>query len=126
MEKLKIRPIPPIVFGYSSILKTLWKQGELPTVKQGIYGGKLTPENISLEHINCRCYNGKTQLNNLALATIELNEMRGNKPLRFFLDSENFIAYIKQFEGVDLPKFSGKDYVEGLIKTVIKTLESGK
>lgn len=124
---MKIRPIlNPIVFGYSSILKTLWKEGKLPTVKYGIYGGTLTRQTVSLEHINCRCFNGKTQLNNLALATKELNEMRGNKPLRFFLDGDKFIAYIKQFEGVNLPNFNGKDYVEGLIKTVIKTLESGK
>ena len=124
---MKITPVKsPIVFGYSNILKTLWKEGKLPTVTQGIYGGELTPKTVSLEHINCKCFNGKTELNNLALATKEFNELRGNKPLRFFLDGDKFIAYIKQFENVDLPKFSGKKYIEGLIKSVIKTLESGK
>ena len=123
---MKINPISPIVFGYSSIIKTLWKKGELPTVKRGIYGGELTPKTVSLEHINCRCYNGKTELNNLALATKELNELRGNKPLRFFLDGDKFVEYIKQFEGVNLPNFNGKDYIAGLIKTIIKTLEMGK
>lgn len=123
---MKINPISPVVFGYSSILKTLWKKGELPTVTKGIYGGILTPETVSIEHIKCRCFNGKTELDNLALATKELNELRGNKPLRFFLDSEKFIAYIKQFESVNLPNFNGKDYIEGLIKTVIKVLKDNK
>lgn len=124
---MKINPVKnPIVFGYKSILKTLWLQDRLPTVKKGIYGGILTRDTVSLEHINCRCYNGKTELNNLALATKKLNELRGNKPLRFFLDGDKFIEYIKQFEGVELPNFSGSAYVAGLIKTIIKTLESGK
>ena len=84
----------PISFKYRSILKTEWLRGNLPTVTKGIYGGDLTPETVSLEHIKCRCYNGKTELNNLALATKELNGLRGNKPLRFFLDAEKFIEYI--------------------------------
>lgn len=98
----------------------------MPTVKNGIYGGILTPQNISLEHINCRCYNGKTDLSNLALATRQMNELRGNKPLRFFLAGDKFIEYIKQFENVRLPNFSGKEYIQGLIKTVIEVLENGK
>ena len=124
---MKINPVKsPIVFGYSNIIKTLWKEGQLPTVTKGIYGGELTPKTVSLEHIKCKCFNGKTELNNLALATKELNELRGNKPLRFFLDGDKFIAYIKQFESVNLPNFNGKNYIEGLIKTVIKVLGDNK
>ena len=123
-----IHPIlNPIVFGkYNNTLKKEWLKGNLPSVKKGIYGGILTRDTVSLEHINCRCYNGKTELSNLALATKKLNELRGNKPLRFFLDSDKFIEYIKQFEGVELPNFSGSAYVAGLIKTIIKTLEMGE
>ena len=123
---MKINPFQPVVFGYHNVLKTQWLKGNLPTVKKGIYGGILTPQTISLEHIQCRCYNGKTQLSNLALATKQLNELRGNKPLRFFLDKDRFIEYIEQFEGVQLPNFNGKEYIKGLIKTVIDVLEMGK
>lgn len=98
----------------------------MPTVKRGIYGGLLTPQNISLEHINCRCYNGKTELSNLALATRQFNELRGNKPLRFFLSGDKFIQYITQFENVNLPGFNGKEYTQGLIKTIIEVLGKGK
>lgn len=124
---MKITPISnPISFKYKSILKTEWLRGNMPTVKHGIYGGLLTPQNISLEHINCRCYNGKTELSNLALATRQLNELRGNKPLRFFLTGDKFIEYIKQFENVNLPNFNGKEYTQGLIKTIIEVLGKGK
>ena len=124
---MKINPVNnPIVFGYKSVLKTEWLKGNLPSVKKGIYGGILTPETVSLEHINCRCYKGKTELSNLALATKRLNELRGNKPLRFFLEGDKFIEYIKQFEGVSLPNFNGREYVQNLIKTIISVLESGR
>lgn len=125
MEKVKIRPINPIVFK-KNVLKTEWLKGNMPTVTKGIYGGILTPDTISLEHIQCRCYNGKTHLSNLALATKKLNELRGNKPLRFFLDKDKFIEYIEQFEKVELPNFNGKEYIKKLIKTVIDVLEKGK
>lgn len=125
MEKLKINPITPIVFK-KNILKVQWLKGNMPSVQYGIYGGKLTKSNISLEHINCKCFGGKTKLSNLALATQEMNNLRGNKPLKDFLNSDIFLKYIKQFENIELEKFSGKDYVKALIKTVIDVLESGK
>ena len=69
----------PISFGYSSPLKTLWKEGKLPTVEVGMYGGKLTKENICLEHIQPHSKGGKTMLSNLALTTMENNNNRGNE-----------------------------------------------
>lgn len=122
---MKINPISPIVFK-KNVLKKEWLKGNLPTVKKGIYGGILTPENISLEHVNCKCFGGKTKTFNLALATQEMNNLRGNQPLKDFLDKDKFIAYIEQFEKVSVPNFNGKDYIKGLIKTVIDVLEMGK
>ena len=118
-----ISPINPIHFGYHSVLKTQWKKGNLPTVKYGIYGGVLTPNNVSLEHIKPISKGGKTKLYNLALATKTNNHTRGNMPIQRFLDSEKFIAYVEQFKDVDLPNFNGKEYIGGLIKTILDTLE---
>ena len=124
---MKINPAQnPIVFGYKSILKTLWLKGELPTVKKGIYGGILKADIITLEHIKPKSKGGLTRLDNLALAIREFNELRGNKPLRFFLDKDVFTEYIEQFEQVQLSNFNGKEYVKNLIKTVIDTLEMGR
>ena len=80
---MKLPPILPdiITFGYSHKLKTLYKQGKLPTVKYGFYGGELTKDIVSLEHLQPHSKGGKTVLNNLVLATIENNNRRGNKSL---------------------------------------------
>lgn len=120
---MKIKPIPPIVFGYHSTLKTQWIKGNLPTVKYGIYGGELTKKTISLEHIKPLSKGGKTKLYNLALATKENNNLRANYPLKNYLDSDKFIRYIEQFKDIDLPALNGKEYIKNLIKTIIDTLE---
>lgn len=122
---MKINPICPIIFK-KNVLKKEWLKGNLPSVKKGIYGGILTPENISLEHVNCKCFGGKTKTFNLALATQEFNNLRGNQPLKDFLDKDVFVQYLEQFEKVSLPNFNGKDYIKGLIKTVIDVLETGE
>ena len=122
---MEINPINPIVFK-KNVLKKEWLKGNLPTVQKGIYGGILTPENISLEHVNCKCFGGKTKTFNLALATQEFNNLRGNQPLKDFLNKDVFIQYLEQFEKVNLPNFNGIEYIKGLIKTVIDVLETGK
>ena len=40
-----------VSFGYSSPLKTLFKKGKLPSVTKGFYGGTLTKDTVSLEHL---------------------------------------------------------------------------
>ena len=43
--------ISPVSFGYSHKLKTLYKQGKLPSVVKGFYGGILTADTVTLEHL---------------------------------------------------------------------------
>ena len=67
---MNIQPIKnPVAFCYKNILKTLWLNGELPTVEKGIYGGILKPDIVTLEHIKPKSKGGLTKLDNLALAT---------------------------------------------------------
>ena len=110
--------------GYKSILKQEWLKGNMPEVKKGIYGGLLTKDTISLEHLRPVSKGGKTDLFNLALADRQLNTLRGNKPLKFFLDKDKFVEYLEQFEKTNLPNFNGKQYIKGLIKTIIQVLET--
>ena len=49
-----------VSFGYTSILKTHWKNGLMPTVTKGLYGDELTQENVSLEHIKPHSWSGST------------------------------------------------------------------
>ena len=56
-----------ITFSSSSLLKKLWRQGKLPTVKYGFYGDRLTQENLSQEHLRPKSQGGKTEQRNLVL-----------------------------------------------------------
>lgn len=124
----------PISFGYSSPLKTLRKEGKLPTVEVGMYGGKLTKENICLEHIQPHSKGGKTRLSNLALTTMENNNNRGNDLLSLFFDKEKFEAYLEQFKGLVVPYmkknkekvFDGDQYISLVKGTVNQILENEK
>lgn len=114
---------PPISFTYKSPLKSEWLKGNMPEVKYGLYGGLLTKDNITLEHIKPHSKGGKTTLKNLALAVDENNFKRGSAPLWKFLTKEMFEQYIEQFKNIFLPDFNGKEYAENLTKTVERVLK---
>lgn len=123
MEEVKINQITPISFTYKSPLKTEWLKGNMPSVTHGIYGGILTKDNITLEHIKPHSKGGKTSLKNLALAVDENNFKRGSKPIWQFLTKEMFEQYIEQFKNIFLPDFNGKEYAENLTKTVERLIK---
>ena len=100
--------------GYFPILKKYFREGYLPSVKYGIYGGELTPDNVTIEHLNPSCGGGKTALGNVALATYENNQKRGHKPLYEVLTMDMVDEYLAQFEFVELPGFSGDAYIAKL------------
>lgn len=99
--------------GYKSSLKTAWKKGLLPNVKVGLYGDKLTLENVSLDHLRPISKGGKTELNNLALASKEKNELRGNRDLKEVLTRQQAMEYIKQF----IPYKEFTQYINELLRT---------
>lgn len=106
---------------YNSILKTAWKQGQLPTVQRGIYGNILTSDNISLEHIIPHSLGGATRLNNLMLAEKTANAKRGIKPLMEVISYEQLMDYLKQFIGIKIKRFNGDEYIREILKTIERT-----
>lgn len=114
-----------VSFGYSSVLKTLYKKGKLPTVKYGFYGEKLTHKNCSLEHLVPHSKGGKTELDNLVLATKKNNSIRGNKNIIPFLNIECAIKYLNQFIGVKEFGFNGNEYVVSVLRTLTKIFNDG-
>ena len=104
-------------FGYSHPLKTLYKKGQLP-IKRGFYGEPLTTKNVSLEHLKPKSKGGKTQLNNLVLATKETNNRRGDKPLKEFLNLKAMTNYLKQFKNIKIKGFDGNEYIKMILKTI--------
>ena len=109
---MKITSLSGVKFGYSSILKTEWLKGNMPTVKKGIYGCELKPYNVTLEHIIPHSQGGKTELKNLALAVDFMNWGRGDRPFHCFFSRKVFEEYCDQFSNIQLPKFDGKRYIK--------------
>ena len=104
-------------FGYSHPLKTLYIKGKLP-VRYGFYGDRLTQKNVSLEHLKPFSEGGKTELNNLVLASKQKNQDRGNADIRNFANKETIIKYLSQFIDVKIEWFDGNKYINGIIKTL--------
>lgn len=96
-----------------SLLKGLFKRGKLPTVKKGLYGGDLTPETVTDEHIIPRSKGGSSRPGNIALATEKNNGGRGNDPLKQHLTEEQAEEYLEQFRDVEVPEenFDGNSYI---------------
>ena len=105
-------------FGYSNILKTLYKQDKLPSVKYGFYGDELTKSNVSLEHLRPKSKNGKTELCNLVLATKNNNHRRGAQPLGEVINWNYAEQYLQQFKNVHVENFNGNKYIEMIIRTI--------
>ena len=106
-----------INFGYRSILKDLFKEGKMPSVTTGIYGDFINSENVSLEHLRPHSQGGRNTLSNYALASIEANGKRGNKPLAMFLNNEMLENYLEQFNFNIRGVFNGYTYQDMIRKT---------
>lgn len=116
-----INPVPPtnpISFGYKSVLKTLYKKGELPEVVKDIYGKVLTPETATIEHLIPKSKKGASNLTNYALANAQDNFSRSSDDLLKHTTIENIKEYFKQFEGVKRQGFDGDSYVKNAKKTL--------
>lgn len=116
---MRIEPTDGITFGYKSPLKTLYKKGKL-NIDKGFYGGTLTKENVTLEHLVPYSKGGKTTLDNLVLATKENNMKRSNLPIKDFINPSQVREYLKQFLGISTDDFSGDKYIKKIVMTLKK------
>lgn len=105
-----------VSFGYSHPIKTAYKKGLLPTVKKGIYGKKLTPKTVSLEHITPHSLGGKTVEENLFLADKFENSRRGVKPIEEFITKKSLLEYLEQFIDVKNKYIDGNRYIKKILK----------
>ena len=120
---MQLKKVDSINFGYNSILKDLYKQGLLPTVKYGIYGNKLSKKTVSLEHVVPASKGGTTKLKNMALADKEANRTRGNDDINKYLTLSHLKKYLSQFINVKVFKnkniiFDGNSYIDNLVDTL--------
>lgn len=89
-------------------------------INKGFYGGTLTKENVTLEHLIPYSKGGKTTLDNLVLATKENNMRRSNLPIKDFINPLQVKEYLKQFLGVLTDDFSGDKYIKKIVSTLKK------
>lgn len=109
-----------VSFQYSSPLKTLFKEGKMPTVKYGFYGAKLTKQNVSLEHLQPHSKGGPSCLRNYVLATQENNKLRGNDDIKNHFNLGDALRYLQQFVDIKLPRFDGNKYISDILNTLRK------
>lgn len=111
--------IQAVTFGsYNNILKTAWKNGQLPTVTKGIYGKTLTKDTLSLEHIVPHSLGGATTLDNLFLADMYENSKRGIKPIADVITEKQLTEYLLQFKNIKIKGFNGDDYIRRIIRKI--------
>ena len=120
-----INSYQPTFTGYQHPLKTLFKKGQMPSVKYGLYGGELNIDNVSLEHLKPHSWGGKTEWGNLALAEKNRNTARGSRPLAEFLSWDMLEKYLSQFNFRIRNVFDGYQYQDKL-RATCKKLGVGK
>lgn len=122
-----------INFGYSNILKTLYKQGKInpPDFYSGL---PLDKDTVSLEHLKLHSQGGKTTISNTVLTSAKNNNLRGNKPLIEFFNPENAKKYFDYFTNLIVPYrkngknkiFYGDTHVAEIKKTISTLLVNNK
>lgn len=105
-------------FQYKWRVKSAFKKGLLPSVKVDASGRKLTAANVTVDHVIPHSKGGRTTDDNLMLATKEFNNLRGDKPLTDFMTAKGLARYLEQFTDVNLPDFSGNEYINSLLKRI--------
>ena len=100
-------------FGYKSVLKTIYKENRLPSVQIDIYGGRLSKNNVTLEHLVPHSQGGPSALSNYALATKENNNGRDVGDLMNYTTLDTIKKYLNQFRNIIIKNEDGTDRFNG-------------
>ena len=114
-----------VCFGNKSILKTEFNRGNIP-LKRDITGHKLNSENLTVDHTIPKSRGGKSNLYNYSLMDYFINNKRGSKPIKDYIDLESLIEYIRVMLDVKTIDFDGVDYIRGWLRTLQRALKENK
>lgn len=108
---------PSTVFGYSSKLKDLYRQGKLEGLKS-FSGEEL--KHPSIDHIKPKSKGGKNILGNYVLTNCKENSLRGDKNIDYYIENneQGMLDYIKWFETHKVPGFDCIGYIRKVINTI--------
>ena len=112
-------------FGYKSILKKEFLRGKIP-LKRDITGHKLNPKHLSVDHTIPKNKGGKSSLYNYSLMDSFVNNKRGERPIKQFIDLESLVEYIIVMLDVKTMELDGIDYLKGWLRTLLKAIKEGK
>lgn len=113
-----IQAVQPISFGYKWVVKSLYNQGMLPTVKKDIYGNPIVQATV--EHIIPKSKGGKSSQSNYAIANAYENMKRGSDHLLKHTTKQNIVEYLEQFTDIIVGCFDGNKYKKDVTKTLHK------
>lgn len=119
---MKIEPVDTTSFGYKSVLKKDFDSGKIP-LKKDITGHPLKRGQATVDHTIPKSKGGKSQLYNFTLMNKEANIARGNKPLRYFIDIEALMEYIRVMLDVKTENINGVEYIKNWLKNFAKELK---
>lgn len=114
-----------ISFGARSVLKKDFDAGLIP-LKRDITGNKLKRGYASIDHTISKSKGGKSDINNYSLMDVLINNRRGSKPIKNYIDLESLIEYIRVFLEVKTPNIDGIEYLKGWLKTLQRALRENK
>lgn len=119
-----IQPIQtsqPTFQGYNFKLKKLYREGKLPKDLVDMGGNKITQKNLSGDHALARSKGGKNTDDNMILATKQFNWMRGNRPLKEIVSTENLAKWVNQYMCLKpIDGFNFQEYVSNILKVFVK------
>ena len=114
-----VQPVDNIQF--TSKIKRLYKRGKIK-LDYDIYGLPLNKNNVTDEHIICRCFGGSSEESNIALATREINNLRGCKPIEQFVTMKMVNKYIERLLANNPKIVDGYNLVE-YCASIVKTFQ---
>lgn len=117
-----IQPVDTVTFGYKSVLKKDFENGKIP-LKKDITGQPLIKGKETIDHTIPLSRGGKSELYNYTLMNKVANNARGNKPLRYYIDIESLIEYIRVMLDVKTENINGVDYLKKWLKNLAKELK---
>jgi hypothetical protein len=103
--------VDSVTFGYRSILKKEFINGNIP-IKKDITGHKLDKRNVTLDHTVPKARGGKSTLSNYSIMDMVTNMNRGTKSLKGLIDIPSLIDYIIVLLNTKTEYLDGIDYLK--------------
>ncbi len=113
-----------ISFEAKSALKRDFDKGLIP-LKRDITGNKLKRGEASIDHTIPKSKGGSSSLNNYSLMNPFINNKRGSKPIKQFINLEALIEYIIVMLDVKTLDVDGIEYLKGWLRTLLRALKQG-